>query len=501
MNAAHFRKDKKLPAWVKYEKVVAYAETKVTHSWVAYPSSIDDCLELVEFAKIRGATICPRGAGYTFGDMILNDRQIIVVFGGMNRILDWNPDIGEMVVEPGVSLAQVIMSALPLNWAIPSCPGGSEVTVGGAISNNVHGKDSWENGNFGDHVVSLKLLTGEGQIILIDREKDRSLFNAVVAGMGLLGIILEAKLQLKKIPSPFVETSLIVTENLDDLVEKIERGKERYNFLAGWVDSFAQGRSLGRGFLSVGNWVEEKTPIAKSRLEKSLMIPNKIFGVLPKNITWFMLRPVFSKGFMKIMNMAQFSFFKSLDTMGRLRAKEMTFPEYNFMFNKLPGYPQVFRPHGFVEVQPIIPKKCGLEIVEKIFKLSQRYNYPSLMLGFKSHRLDDYLLSFSGEGYSFGINIHLRNRDHARLESFSKNLFDIIVDCGGKAYLAKDELLPYSIFQKMYPRYKEFLSIKKTLDPNQLFVSDLYRRLLQPIDPDLKTSERDLPSLATKGLV
>ena len=194
-----------MPDWIKPEEVTAYTESILTHSLSAYPSSLSDCRELISFAKSNGLTICPRGNGYSFADMILNDDHIVSNLNYMNQIIKWDQNTGEIVVEPGVTFAQIMIKTLPCNWMISACPGNSEVTIGGAISNNVHGKDAWNKGGFGEQVVSLKLLTSFGKVITIHNQDDKHLFEAVVSGIGLLGIVFEATLQLEKIPSPLLK--------------------------------------------------------------------------------------------------------------------------------------------------------------------------------------------------------------------------------------------------------------------------------------------------------
>ena len=150
------------------------------------------------------------------------------------------------------------------------------------------------------------------------------------------------------------------------------------------------------------------------------------------------------------------------------------------MFRKLPGFTQLFRPYGFAHCQPMIPRSHGSEGVAEVLKMSKRFGYEPLICGLKAHGSDNNMLSYSGDGYSIGIDIHLKNVNKNNLEKFVRNLFEYTINCGGITYLAKDELLPRDLFEKMYPRYTDFLKVKKKLDPNALFASDMYRRLLQP---------------------
>ena len=144
------------------------------------------------------------------------------------------------------------------------------------------------------------------------------------------------------------------------------------------------------------------------------------------------------------------------------------------MHNKIPDLKHVYRPYGFLEFQPLIPKLCGSEAVREVFEIAYRFGCQSLLCGIKAHQADQGMLSYSGESYSVGIDIQVRGRDMEQIRKFSDTLFQFTQDCGGKAFLAKDELLSRDLFRKMYPRYTEFLEIKRQIDPNELFSSDMY---------------------------
>jgi len=144
---------------MKWKQTQGWAETHSVNSLVSYPFSVEECFDSITYAKKNNLTIIPVGSCYTFGDMILNEGNIVLNTSGMNRILSWDKLTGIIVVEPGVKVADILLISLPENWVLSSIPGGLEITIAGAVSNNVHGKDSWKVGNFGDRIISLKLLT------------------------------------------------------------------------------------------------------------------------------------------------------------------------------------------------------------------------------------------------------------------------------------------------------------------------------------------------------
>ena len=469
-----------LPTWLRRETLQGYAETGKSMGMVAYPFTVEECRAVLEFAKKNFLTICPRAGGLSYGDMILNEEHVVINLSRMDRVLEYDFEIGLIVVEPGVCFSEIFQRTMIHNWTLASCPGSMGVTVGGAISNNVHGKDTWKESNFGDQVTQLKLLTASGEVVEISRVRDRVLFEAVVGGMGLLGIIVEATLQLKKIPSPFVEVTSVVTRSIEESLEFIEIYNREWDFSVAWADAFARGRGLGRGFVTAARWIDEKISLAPERLARSLKTPTHIFGVLPAKPTWTICRPFFNPVGIRIANLANYTFANIKKMFNQPRNARLLFTDYNFMHNKIPDLKQVYRPFGFLEFQPLIPKASGKEAVREVFKIAHQFGCQSLLCGVKAHRVDDNMLSYSGDGYSVGIDVQVRGRNMEEVKKFADTLFRFVQSCGGKAYLAKDELLSRDLFQKMYPRYEEFLGVKQKLDGNELFASDMYRRLLQP---------------------
>lgn len=462
------------------ENVTAYAASRITQSYVAYPSTLEDCREIIKFSILNNLTICPRGAGYSFADVILNNGNVIMDFSNMNNVIDFNLKNGQIVVEPGVTLSGILMLSLASNLTLAACPGGSSISVGGAISNNVHGKDSWKDGNFGDNILEVKLLKANLEIISINKNENTELFEAVVSGLGLIGIIIEATLQLKKIPSPFVDISTIPTNNIQNSINVIEESKENYDFIVTWADSFPKKTSMGRGFVSRSKWIDHDEKVSSVRLKESMKDSEKIYDIFPTKITWSLLKLVYGKNFMRFMNLVLFNKKKLSYSFFRKKENIMLFSDYTFMFRKLPGFTELFKPHGFLHCQPMIPKKAGVEALSEIFNICNKFKYTPLLCGIKSHGSDSNMLSYSGDGYSVGIDISRKNLDINNLNTFKKILFQHTIDCNGKTYLAKDEILPKDMFQLMYPRYSNFINVKTKLDPNTLFSSDMYKRLLQP---------------------
>lgn len=461
-----------LPFPRSLEPVAAFSGTLSTRSYVVRAGSLAECREALEVAKARGLTVCPRGTGLSYADMILNDGQLILELTGMSGPVEWDPGSGRMTALPGVRLADVLNISLPNRWTPNACPGGMEATLGGAISNNIHGKDAWRVGNFGSQVVALKLLRADGVIVTVSRDHDPELFRAVIGGLGLLGVVVEITLQLTRIPSAFVEATPISTRNMRETLARLDESTG-WDYSVAWVDAFARDQGLGRGYVALARWVDSDEKVDPERLRCSLTKSTRVFDLFPSRPFWTLARPVFLPFAIRQLNRITYR-------LGRRRSgtvRRQLFTEYNFIHNRIPNIEQVYRPQGFIELQPIIPRKCGHDAVAELLRLCQSFRAESLVCGVKRHRPDDFMLSYEGDGYSVGIDIQLRGRDSREVEAFARRVYEFTAEVGGKVYLAKDQFLPRDLFERMYPGVERFRSVRRQVDPGRLFMSDMARRL------------------------
>ena len=460
---------------LNWEQVQSYSFTRNTLSLVAYPHNLHECLDVINYAVKNNYTICPRGQGYSYGDMILNDRQIILNTSGMNKIFNWDSTTGVLICEPGVRLADVFDLTLPDQWYLPSCPGGMNVTIAGAVANNIHGKDSFKNGNFGNWVTELHLLKADGGVIKVSRKENVDVFKAIVGGAGLLGIVVQITLQLMKVPSAFVYEEVVPVGNIEESIKIMQESRRDNDFLIAWVDAFGKKRKLGRGYVVKGRWINESKPVDQKRLKRSLTQSTKIFNLFPSKVTWKMVRPLFTPAGIRQLNKGMF--YKQKFS-GQTNTSKL-FTEFNFMHNQIPDLNYVYYPHGFLEFQPLIPFHQDSDIakIKEVFELCHHYQSQSLLCAVKPHSNDDFLISYAGQGYTIGIDIQVKGRRKEQIRQFANALFELTCKAGGKIYLAKDEMLTPEYFQQMYPQWKNFLTIKQRLDPQALFASDMYRRL------------------------
>ncbi len=457
---------------INKKTVSGYANTLKVSSFIAEPENTNELINIIEIAKDKNLNICCSGSGLSYADLITNQNNIILKTYKLNKIINYDNLNGYITVQCGVTFNSIYQMTLIDNWYLSSCPGGGDVSIGGALSNNVHGKDSFRNGNFGENIEFFKILQSNGKIVQINKSDEA--FKYIVSGIGLFGIITEITLKLKKITSNYVEHKSVVHKNIDEIIEYHELNNPNYDFAVSWVDCFSNKIDIGRGLTKQATWCENERKTNIKILNKTLQKSKKIFNILPSYPTWEIISPFVNRKSFKIINKIYYNYNKFF---GVKHENIQLFSKYNFMHNKIPNIKNIFNPKGFIEIQPVLPKKNIINNLKDILKLSQKFNSESLLAGLKLHKKDDYALSFSDDGYSIGIDLNLNNRNMKDIEIFADELFSLVCEQNGKVYLAKDQLLKPKHFKKMYKNYFKFIEFKDKFDPDKLFQSDLYRRL------------------------
>ncbi len=456
-----------------YEATSAWSMATRVMSYVARVKSRSEAERVIHYAREHGKTIVPRGTGYSYGDEILNLEGIVLDLSGMDQILDWDPESGLMRVEPGVRLEQVLARCLPDNWVVATVPGTRFPTVGGALSNNIHGKNAYLTGNFGDWVVSFTLLTAEGRIYRCTPNENKDLFYAAIGGMGMLGVFLEIEIQCKKIPSPFLHVQKWTVGNFDQLMGDLEPLHESSEYHIAWVDCFAKGKSMGRGTIHAAKFIDGGG-LAKANGQSVNYISPYFLGIIPRTWIWPVLKPFFGNRLLALINTAKY--YVDAATSSKGPAVQNYF-EFSFLLDKIPNWRSLYSPLGYYELEPLIPLDTSREAIKELIEVGHEYNMPSYLCAIKRHKKDDFLISYSLDGYSIGIDVPLRKGNRELVDEYFHKMNEIVIQAGGITYLAKDEKLSARHFRQMYPRWGQFANIKDHYDPTGIFQSDMYRRL------------------------
>ncbi len=194
-----------------------------------------------------------RGLGRSYGDASLNENGGVLLETRLNRFISFDPATGVLACEAGVSLSDILATFLPRGYFPPVTPGTQFVTVGGAIAADVHGKNHHRDGSIGEFLESFDLLTASGEILRCSRQQEAEVFFATLGGMGLTGVIIEARLRLRPVETAYISVDYQKTANLDEALSSFAATDERYQYSVAWIDCLAEGASLGRSVLIRGN--------------------------------------------------------------------------------------------------------------------------------------------------------------------------------------------------------------------------------------------------------
>jgi len=468
------------PDFMRWEDVNSLVGSIRSRSLVAHPKTIEQCREALAYCRQNGMAVCARGAGRGYGDLALNDGHALLDMSGMNRIIEFDEERERIKVEAGTRLIDIYRAVHHRLLTLPASPTESHSSVAGAICANVNGKDAWRQGSFGQQVISMTLLLANGETQVIDRENE--LFNAIVGGIGLLGIIVDATLQLKPIKSPFVEINRIPAANVDELLETMARIEQTHDAAVVWLDAYAGGRNVGRSVVHAAKWIEHEDSEAErreylgagfERLEKHRRLGlalHTTFG------------PILSL-MLQAQRLMMFSFNRLYYALSRIlwRANRFSNSELFLRFSfeasfTVPPAHLVCGPRGYT-VQVTFPRSDARPAIVELLGICRSSPCPPVTTILRAHKHDDSLLSFSEDGYSLNFEFHPKKRHEAASRKAIDRLIDATARRGGKVHLAKDQVLTPEQFYRIYPRYRELLEYKKRLDPDNLFTSDLARRV------------------------
>lgn len=422
--------------------------------------TVESIQQAVRGAGGRG--VIARGLGRSYGDPAQNAGGLVIDMTGCNRIHRLDADSGLAVVDAGVSLDALMRAALPLRLWVPVLPGTRQVTVGGAIAADIHGKNHHSAGSFGTHVRSLDLVTADGSITTLTPEDE--LFWATVGGMGLTGIIVRATIALTSVESAYFIVDTDRTANLDELMALLTDGSDdRYDYSAAWFDAISTGSRLGRAVLTRGCIArrEELSPKlrhaplafdAPQLLTAPEVFPNglanrAIFGALSE--AWYRKAPRQRRG--EVQNLT--SFYHPLDMIGQ--------------------WNRAYGSRGFLQYQFVVPfetQDTVRHIVEQIAR-SGHVSFLNVLKRFGEASAAP--LSFPRPGWTVTVDFPIRRG----LGQLCDRLDERVLDAGGRLYLAKESRASAATVAIMYPRLEEWRKIRATADPDGIFASDLSRRL------------------------
>lgn len=437
---------------------------RVSPTWarVADPGDPDQVTALLTDSPARG--VIARGLGRGYNNAAQNDGGLVIVTTRMNRIIALDRAAGEVVCEAGASLEQLMTAGLPYGWFVPVSPGTRQVTVGGAIAADVHGKNHHRAGSFARHVRWFDLLLPDGRLARVSPADEPKLFWSTAGGMGLTGIILRAAIRLTRVETARVAVDTVRTADLDEAMSCLAEADSRYGYTVAWLDCLATGRHLGRSVVTSGDFASLTDLPAKVRRDPLAFRPGSLlrapracppglinrYTVALANEAWYRKAPRRRIGEIQTIG----TFFHPLDG--------------------IRDWNRVYGPGGFRQYQFVVPFGEEQALRRALERIS-RAGAPSFVTVLKRFGpADGGYLSFPMSGWTLALDFPARTPG---LGGLLDRLDEDVIAAGGRVYLAKDSRVSPEALAAMYPRLADFRAARAEIDPGGVLASDMSRRL------------------------
>ncbi len=393
------------------------------------------------------------GNGRSYGDSCLNDGGGLIVARGLGRILSFDAQGGVVLCEAGVLLDELLQLCVPAGWFPPVTPGTSLVTIGGALANDVHGKNHHRAGTFGRHVRSFELARSDGSMLTCTPTQNAELFAATIGGMGLTGLITRVELQLMPIASAEMLQEAIHFEGLDRFFAMAAASDATHDYTVAWIDSLAGGRHFGRGvFFRANHAPASEAPAAKAA------------PTLP-----FPIKPLFP-----LINRLSLRAFNALYRAAQPRTHEprrIAYRPFFYPLDRVRDWNRAYGPRGLRQFQCAVPMASAHEAVEAMLRLTLRAGESSFLTVLKlfGDVPSPGMMSFPIPGATLTLDFpHRGERTLKLLDALDR----IAIEAGGRVNPYKDARMSPSTFEASFPHWRDFA---RHTDP--AFSSSFWRRV------------------------
>jgi FAD/FMN-containing dehydrogenase len=413
-------------------------------SWGRYPRAKQTVQTLRwrdESPRFGELKVLPRGQGRSYGDSCLNDGGVLLSTAGLDRFISLDESSGVLRCEAGVTLEAILDLVVPRRFFLPVVPGTKHVSVGGAIANDIHGKNHHRKGTFGRHVRRLELLRSDGTRSVLGPEDP--LFQATVAGLGLTGIVTWAEIQLIRVPGPCVVTEAVPFDHLEHFLRLSAESDAEWEYTVAWIDCLS--RDVGRGVFLRGAHTEGHKRGPSRRV------------AVPLDLPAFVLNPYTVRAFNRLYRFAT-----------RPGKRVIHYDPFFFPLDSVQGWNRIYGKPGFFQFQCVVP---AIETIAVLLAEVARAGTGSFLSVLKTFGdlASPGMLSFPRKGFT--LTLDFANRGGATLRLLQE-LERQVREAGGAIYAAKDAAMGRETFVRSSPRLAEFLPF---VDP--AFSSSFWRRV------------------------
>ncbi len=424
-------------------------------SWGRYPRATQTIVPLhwrdADLPRIDGSMLA-YGNGRSYGDVCLNDGGTLLHTRGLDRYIAFDPEQGVLRCEAGVLFSDILEFAVPRGWFLPVTPGTRHITVGGAIANDVHGKNHHRAGTFGEHVRCFELLRSDGQRLECSPTQNVDLYRSTVGGLGLTGVITWAEFALQRIPGPWMATQ---TQRFHDLAEFFAlsaASESDHDYNVAWVDCAARGSAFGRGVFVHANHAPALT--APAPAQRHLSMP-------------------FTPPLALVNGWSARTFNDFYFRRAREGAAVAYYEPYFYPLDAIAEWNRIYGPRGFLQYQCVVPPAQAHAALTELLQRIAASGSGSFLAVLKvfGDRPAAGILSFPRAGTTLALDFP---NEGARIFSLLDRLDDIVAAAGGAVYPAKDARMTGARFRQYFPQWQQMLS---HIDPG--FSSSFWRRVME----------------------
>lgn len=411
-----------------------------------------DVSTLEAFATSQSSFL-PFGNGRSYGDSCLNDSGVLLPMQSDAQIHHFDTETGLLEADAGVLLRDILKFTRSFGYFLEVTPGTSFVTLGGAVANDVHGKNHHARGTFGRSVLSFDLLRSDQTTKMhCSADENAEIFAATIGGMGLTGIITKVCLRLMKVSSFDVHQKVLRFNNLDEYFDNVDDIDRSHEYSVAWIDQLASGSSFGRGVLMAGNHASadnESSQLRNARLSVPFTPPINLINRWSLSAFNFAYYNKFSKGFSEGL---------------------VPWQSYFYPLDSIRGWNRLYGPKGLYQHQSVYPKSVARETTIKLLECARRFGHGSFLTVLKSFGAQSTpaLFSFPREGFT--LTLDFANQGSKTLELLNA-LDETVLKAGGAINPYKDHRMSAETFAQSFPNWRDLDAYR-----DQKICSDFWRR-------------------------